>query len=305
MKKIPVAALTLLLILGFLASCTSTEPKSELKEVVLTSPVIQHPGLQNNIMSEVSRSQWLQVRKGQNAAQAKLYASLGARAFDVAIQDARNYLAKNPKDFNGLVVLATGLAMTGQYQLAGYYGNLIDTYYPGQALTRNLRGLAQIHRPDSRLQNYQQAAAFFHEGMTLDPEEVASALNLGQLYLKMGNAPAALEVFQDAKERCKACVVAQMGEGTALVRMQKYRAAKEIFDNILAHDPKAFEAHYRLALIFLYGAKNPGRARTHLSQILDAEEVDANLDLKRRANVLIRRIDAAERPSFVTDTQAE
>lgn len=253
--------------------------------------VVQQPGAKKNVISKLSRAQWIQVKRENSSAKVKLYANLGARAFDVAIYESRVFLKKNPKDYDALVVLATGLAMTGKYQLSGYYADLIEKYYPGRALTKNLKGLAHLHKPRSRFKDYKIAVSFFSEAVSRSDDEVAAGLNLGHLYLEMGHASAALNVFRRAQNRCDDCIISLMGEGTALIRMGKFREARLVFESVLEKNANHLEARYRLALVALNGEKNPDKAAKYFRQILD-HPGDQRQDLKRRANVLLRRIEA-------------
>ena len=287
----------------FLGGCSSLSSlmSTETPKVNYSGRFVQHTGVNGDVMSHVSRSQWVQLKKSSSSEVDKLYANLGAHAFDVAVSDARNYLVKHPKSLEGLTVLATGLAMTGKYQLASYYAGLIDQYHPGQAIAMNIKALSVLRQPNIQISDYRKAISYFREGMSRSGFEVASALNLGHVYLSMGNSKNALEVFRTARDRCKACAVSLLGEGTALVRQKQYRRAKVAFNQVLKKDKQNLEAHYRLALVALNGENDPSSAKRHLEVVL-AHPKDDRLDLKRRANVLLRRIEAKE---YAHDTDDE
>lgn len=85
----------------------------------------------NEVMTQIDRETWVQLRKAANSQEVKLYATLGAKEWEVAASDARAYLRDNPKNKTALTVLATSLAMQKNYALAAYYGSLLNRYYPG------------------------------------------------------------------------------------------------------------------------------------------------------------------------------
>lgn len=271
---------------GYAFSQWQAKPKSGGKAI----QVIQHAGESNNVLSPLSHSQWVKMRKSNDEA-LSMYGTLGANAYEFAIKEARTALLKSPKDFDALVVLANGLVLSGNYQLAAYYADMIETLNPNTAIAPNIRGLAILHSPKIGIVEYQNAAALFARGIEIAPTEVAAALNLGYLYLELGNAEAARRAFEAANTRCQSCSKSLLGLGTALVRTGKYSQARTIFHKVLNDRSVAQEAHYRLALVAINGDKDFGEARRHLEIILESQNTK-HLDLKRRANVLLRRIDA-------------
>ena len=279
----------LLLLTPFVTQCVSAGGKEKTKR--LYTPVLQSKASEKNELSRLSRSDWIHVKKvSSHADHFKLYANLGARAFDVAIHDARLYLVKNPKNVHGLTVLATALAMTGKHQLAGYYASVLERHHPGLASTMNLKGIAKIHDGLHAERSHRAAAYYFAKAMERESGHVASALNLGSLYLKMGRNEKALFAFKKAQKRCDKCLPSLLGYATALVRTGRYGESREIFEGILAKNPSNLEAHYRLAIIALYKDKDRSEAREHLEFILSSSS-DGRLDMQRKANILMRKVD--------------
>ncbi len=253
--------------------------------------VVQQPGDPGSVVSKLSYKEWIQIKNGTKSQKVKMYANLGLQAYDVAVHDARIYLTKNPRDLDGLIVLGTALAMTGRYDLASYYADLLEKHYPGRSVTPNLKGLALLHRPKVGVRDYYAAAKLFEEAIGKSPGEIAAALNLGHLYLDMGNAGSALNAFKVASSRCHDCGVSLLGQGNAYVKLGNFAQAEKTFRELMHVGSHRLEAHYQLALISINGDHDLADARGHLEEILGSDN-KAPLDLKRRANVLLRRIDA-------------
>tara|TARA_B100000902_G_C27166092_1_gene841267 strand:- start:110 stop:988 length:879 start_codon:yes stop_codon:yes gene_type:complete len=277
------------LIFVSIVGCTSSrDPK-----VSLRSPVVQAPGLSKNMMSDLGRDQWVDIKK-TNKKKLGLYATLGAREWDVAISEARRLLGDQPRDKDGLLVLATALAMSGKHQLSTYYGDLLVKYHGKSSAVYNFRGLAILARPMLKPRDYQSAIKNFRRAFNFSEKEVASGLNYGFLSLSMGKSKEALGIFSQIEDRCNRCIPALMGKGISLTRLARFKKAKGVFKKILKTQPSNLRAHYRLALVEKSGYNNTDRAQYHLKEIL-ADTTDSQLDLKRRANVLLRRLQARDR----------
>jgi tetratricopeptide (TPR) repeat protein len=254
------------------------------------APIV-HQTNGKDILTRLSREGWIQKRKTASSDQMRLYSSLGTREWDVAINDARAYLQDHPKDRVALTVLATALAMKQNYSLAAYYGSLLEKYYPDYPETANLLGLAKLNRTGATYEDYQEAAAYFERAFDSHGNQVASGLNLGHLHLEMGNAEGARDVFKIVADRCGYCVEALLGYGIASSRLQDFKAAGQTFNRILENDPGNEEAQYYQALVAVYGDKDHDRAINLLSELVERPG-QQNLEIKRKANFLLRRLEA-------------
>lgn len=245
----------------------------------------------NEVMTQIDRETWVQLRKAANSQEVKLYATLGAKEWEVAASDARAYLSANPKNKTALTVLATSLAMQKNYALAAYYGSLLNRYYPGFSEAKNLMGLATLNRPNASYSDYTKAANYFAQAFDGSDTQIASGLNLGHLYLQLGNAQSAVDVFGAVRQRCNDCTESLVGFAVASSRTRDFKAAKDAFSKVLEKDTNHPGALYYLALIENYGQKRPDRAITLLSKIIkDTSQRD--MDTKRKANALLRRLQA-------------
>jgi tetratricopeptide (TPR) repeat protein len=290
----------LVLGLGILAlqACTTTGGSTQVAEARRgASPLaygkapIVHQTNGQNIMRKIDRDSWVQIRNSTKNEHIRLYAALGAAEWDVAVSDARVYLQTHPQDEVALTVLSIGLAMKRNYSLAAYYANLLNQYHPGNPEVQNLLGLAAMHKPGATFEDYQKARAHFEKAFDGSGNQIASGLNLAHLYLEMGNAEAARDIFQAVRPRCGDCAEAMMGYGIASSRLRDFAKAEEVFSEVLKRDPHSAHARFYLALVAKYGRNDNQGAITHLTALVEDPEIK-NLEMQRKGNFLLRRIQA-------------
>ncbi|MBC7531668.1 MAG: hypothetical protein H7318_08830 [Oligoflexus sp.] len=262
------------------------EPKLDFADKPI---VLQTSG--KTLMRQISRDRWVAVRNTTKSEHVKLYANLGAAEWDVAITDSRNYLQNHPQDEVGLTVLALALTMKQNYSLAGYYAKLLDKYHPGNPEVKNILGLAEMSKPGATFQDYKDAIKLFEAAFNTSQTQIASGMNLAQLHLEMGNLEASRDVFQAVYQRCGKCSEAGLGYGIALARLQSFSKAEDAFNDVLSDDKHNPFARYYLALIAKYGKNDNEEAMAQLQKMLDDTEAK-NMEMQRKANFLLRRIQA-------------
>lgn len=258
--------------------------------------IVQQTGSGQTAIGKMDRDGWVEVRKSAKSDYVKMYAALGAQDFEVAKTEARAYLTRHPRDLHALNVLATALAMEGEYSLAAYYGNMIEKYYPGQSISENLQGLAVMRGGKASMNELRRAESHFRTAMSRSDREIAAGLNLGHLQLMMGNVKSAAATFYQVRGRCDSCTESLLGLGLAQSRLGRFPEAKSTFETVLKRDKNHPIALYRLALIERHGFRNNSRAKDYLDRLV-TQSADTNSEMKRRANVLLRRIQAAENGS--------
>ena len=109
--------------------------------------------------------------------------------------------------------------------------------------------------------------------------------------MEMGNFDAAIDTFQTTRERCNECMAAVLGHGIAASRNKDFTLAKQSFEKALKVDPKNVKAKYYLAVVENFGFKKKQVAVKLLADLLDSDD-KRNLSVKRKANFLMRRIEA-------------
>ncbi|MCX6132112.1 MAG: tetratricopeptide repeat protein, partial [Proteobacteria bacterium] len=288
--------ITLFLSILLVPACTtlSQQPNENRKgasDLLYNKTPIVHQTSGRNIMQKLDRDAWVEIRKSSRSDHIKLYAALGAAEWDIAVHDARSYLQEHPQDEVALTVLAISLAMKQNYSLSAYYANLLNQYHPGNPEVHNLLGLALMNKSGTNFEDYQAARQEFEMAFDGSSQQIASGLNLAHLNLEMGNATGARDVFQAVQSRCGDCTEAVMGYGIALSRLREFAKAESVFSGLLKKDPHSAYARYYLALVAKYGRNDNKTAINNLTALVEDPEVK-NLEMRRKANFLLRRIQA-------------
>lgn len=251
--------------------------------------VLQTSG--KTLMKQITRDRWVAIRNSTKSEHIKLYADLGAAEWDAGITDSRNYLQNHPQDEVALTVLALALTMKQNYSLAGYYAKLLDKYHPGNPEVKNILGLVAMSKPGATFEDYKEAIRLFEGAFNSSQTQIASGMNLAQLHLEMGNLEASRDVFHAVYSRCGKCSEAGLGYGIALARLQSFAKAEDTFNDVLSDDKHNPYARYYLALIAKYGKNDNQEAMSQLQAMLDDTE-SKNMEMQRKANFLLRRIQA-------------
>ncbi len=283
--------------LASLTACTTLSQLREEKKVPAVArlnyskdPIVQQTS-GRDILRKLDRETWVEIRNTTKDDYIRLYATLGTGEWDVAVNDARAYLQKQPKDEVALTVLSLALAMKKNYSLSAYYAKLLNTYHSGNPEVYNILGLAAMNKPGATVDDYKEAMKNFQTAFDTSSQQVASGLNLAHLQLEMGNALAARDTFAAVVSRCGSCTEASLGYGIALSRTGEYEKAEDAFASILKKEPHSAYARYYLALVAKYGKNDNKGAIDQLTALLEDPQTK-NVDMERKANFLLRRIQA-------------
>ncbi len=284
-------------------SQSSESKKAEIIKNGDDNPVVLRSGTKKPIVKSFSRKDWIDIRKKTKNHHIKLYSTLGAGEWEVAINDARKFLQIRPNDPIGLYVLTIALAMNKDFQLANFYAKLLEKNHPNFSELKNIQALAILHKNNASMEDYRQVSQILTDNFEADSNEIAAGLNLGYLYLEMGSSDLAASIFSETRSRCGDCFASLMGHGIALQRLKEYDSAKKVFLNILEKDPNNIGAMYRLALLHKNGYNDSDKAKSILADVL-ATDVAQNQEIKRKANFLLRSMEAS-RPDYremITDS---
>lgn len=296
MKHVTFKSLIFAASIALVSACSTTKDSSaSLDSKTAPLEFAGHPIVYQtsgkSLLKEISRDKWVSVRSTSKNEYMKLYASLGAAEWDVAVADARNFLQNHPNDEVGLTVLSLALTMKQNYPLAAYYAKLLEKSHPGNAEVKNILGLAEMSKPGATYEDYKEAIRYFEGAFNSSQTQIASGMNLGALHLEMGNLESSRDVYQAVYSRCGKCSEAGLGYGIALARMQSYAKAESVFKDVLDEDSHNMYARYYLALIANYGRNDKQAAMDHLQAMLDDTDTK-NVEMQRKANFLLRRIQA-------------
>jgi tetratricopeptide (TPR) repeat protein len=127
-----------------------------------------------------------------------------------------------------------------------------------------------------------RAGSLFERVIELQPDEIAAAFWLGDIYLAQGNPDAAEPRFAAVLERQPDSLSARFGLGRTALAKQQYHRAVEYLEEVLVRDPQAAGAHYPLALAYS-GLGDARNAELHLKQrrehdILPADPLMVEID---------------------------
>lgn len=257
--------------------------------------VVSQIGDKGATVSRRSRSYWLSQRDSKDL-MAQTKGALATGEAEAAESFARAYLAKNPGNAEGFAMLASALMLGRKYELAAYYAAEAERVQPGKSHVQNIKGLAAALGTQRTIHDYQGSLAIFKQAFESDEGNIAAGLNLGGLYLEMGNPTAAAEVYAKVADRCAQCVPAQMGLGVSLARNKRYNDSVQAFEAVLKRTPTHPGALYHLAVVYKNGLRNPKKAEGYLYALLKVKG-ERYAAVRERANTLLRAIKSEADPS--------
>lgn len=248
-------------------------------------------------ISPVPRQAWLSlIRNPKTPTLRKIEGMLSVGESKAAERTARAFLAKQPGSVEGLTALALSLAMQNNLPLASYYASLVERVSPANPMALNIMALARVSQNQASIADLRKAQALFQRAMETSPTEIAAALNLGRLYLSVGNANSAVSTYRIAVQRCS-CAAAFLGRGIAELQSKRYRQALASFNEVLRRESRHANARYYLALTYKVGFNDSKRARALLQQVL-ADQSPRFAVTKQRSQALLRTMGDATEPDM-------
>jgi tetratricopeptide (TPR) repeat protein len=283
--KLTTAALALYVMSGCVTGKDKPIAKKDIFDTNSERVVVQRIDTKEPIVSPFSKNHWMDARRTKVASIKRIHGLLATGESLAAERDARKFLMVNPDNVEGLTALASALAQSGQYDLAAYYAKLVATKLPNNPHSLNIQGLS-ILISATKIEDFRQAETLFQRAFDGSESEVAAGLNLGDLYLELGNSDSALKIFATTRSRCKDCIPALMGFGIASRRLGNYSEALDAF-NIVSRSNKAnVDALYHIALVYRDGLKNRSKAEDVLRQLIAT--TGGNNSVKERAQTVLR-----------------
>ena len=120
--------------------------------------------------------------------------------------------------------------------------------------------VAKLAQQEGRID---EAIRYFQEAEALNPEYVAAAVNLGNIYLETNRYPEALASFKKALAREPESAAALYGLGQLALSQRNYPEAISYFEKALQLVPGANRIHYSLGIAYR-GAGDLAKAEAHL-----------------------------------------
>jgi tetratricopeptide (TPR) repeat protein len=261
------------------------------------SLVVQRVGARDTIISPFGKNHWYSARQQKEGGLGPIQGMLATGEGPGAEQAARTFLQKNPGHPEGLISLASALALTGQYDLAGFYAKLAAQKLPNDSRTINIQALAILMRARN-MSDYRSAERLLQKSFDSSPQEIAAGLNLGSLYLELGNAAGAAQIFEQTSSRCKLCAASELGLGIAKMRLKRFDEAEKHLLVAIKNNQEKTKGLYYLALVYKNGLNSSQKAESTLRTLL-AEGSKKDPVTLRLGHTLLRKIKAeqAHRPA--------
>ncbi len=268
------------------SSSTRLSAKSVAEPLVENARVVQPSGGRSTVVTEIAPETWVAMKSGSPSEQ--MHAHLFGKRYEEAEKSAREILLSEPRNLEALLVLTNALVATRQFELASWYADVLERWWPERSESLNIRALATLGTADNRLARWMRAAELFRMALVRSPDEVAAALNLGSLHLWMGDDQAALAAFKDAAKRCGGCAAAQIGTANALAHGTQIIPAKEILERVLSSDGSNLEAMFRLAVLYNVGFEDRKNAEETLVKLMS--KTSSTTEEWSRANSYLKSI---------------
>ena len=186
-----------------------------------------------------------------------------------------------------LTVLAGALFMEKKHRASKFYARQVLKFNPDNHAAQNILGLYYLYNAQTK-HDFKRAEQMFKRAFKSSPNEVASGLNLGFLYLRRKSSFFAQEIFTEVITRCKDCQAAYLGLGIAHYQRQQFKDAITAFEDGLDIEDND-EILFHLALVYRYGVKSLDKAREHFNKI--ARNTTAVKSLRNRARSEVTIID--------------
>jgi tetratricopeptide (TPR) repeat protein len=248
------------------------------------------------ILPDSNDVNWVEMSQSTSSIRDRMYGLLATGQAEPAIEEGHRILEQQPGDLHVILALGVANGILHNYEMAGYYGDIVLKSKPESGDAMNLIGLRTMMASGNRRGDFEDAIAWFRKAADNDNTHVAGLLNMGYLQLELGDAQSAVESFDLASSRCKNCSTAQFALGLAAARSANWSKAQAAFEGILNADKNRADAQYQLALVQKNGLNNPSKAISLLQAIVsDADgRFQQSISIKRVANVTLRQMKATD-----------
>lgn len=227
---------------------------------------------------------WFSEIKTKDPTMASVLDSVARQDWDGSISQAKIVLRSQP--FNSLcfLVLATAWAGKNEWEKARFFARKILQNRSDYVEAMNILGLYKLTDAKT-MADYRSAIAWFTKAFQGNSTEVASGLNLGYLYLDLGDHSKAEQVFSQAYKRCDRCSAGALGLGIALSRMGQYQDARKKFEQVVKQNPESMTGWYQLALLTRNHEKNFEKSTEYLKNILENPNIQ-DTELLEKARIV-------------------
>ncbi|NBF41226.1 MAG: tetratricopeptide repeat protein [Spirochaetes bacterium] len=126
------------------------------------------------------------------------------------------------------------------------------------------------------LEEYERAAEYYREALSLDPDLAPATFNLARAYIEAGAYSDAIPVLEELRTRDEANVLVVESLAYAYSEQDRYEDAAGLYDEVLSESPYRLSALYSGALVHLR-LEDTGRARELLERAWEAQPDDIDV----------------------------
>jgi tetratricopeptide (TPR) repeat protein len=199
-------------------------------------------------------------------------------------------LRREPAHPKYFTYLAIAYAALGDLQNAQLYIDLILREDPQNAMALNLAGIL-TWRKAVVLEDYRRALALFNLAAQSQDQLYAPRLNMGYMYLRLGNLESALSEFEQTKKKCGDCLPALLGSAITAQRLSRFEQAGEDLKKLLAIDSDHPMANYLMGLQVRLHDKNVEKSYEWFERVLESPTADIELHERSRAFLSSQTLD--------------
>lgn len=218
---------------------------------------------------------------------------------DLALAEALRAEQSGDPDIEAALTLSVIENNAGAFADAARHGEAIEQQTPLPADLRasgaTVTGLAY-----ENLERYPEAAAHLKRAVAMAPAREEPYLYLARIYGKEHNAPAAVDVLNQARKQIPGSEKIQLALGANLVSVEKYAQASQLLAEVIQKAPEEIEAYPALAdaynktgqplraaeVLRKLAARKPDYPMVHLAiaqSLLNSEPVDSRAVLEELA----------------------
>ena len=280
------------------SSCVTTDSVEE--KQVHTTPTVMNSYDRRVSMSPLDHQGWVQTYRSSADQGTKLIALLGTKQFEESIQAAKKALAKTPYEPKALKTLMFSWAMQNNYQMALYYAKLYEKKWGRTADTSNIEGLNHLFGTAGKHKEYQKAEKAFRVSQQLQPNHIASALNLGYLQMELNRYDDARDTFRHLRQVNPECIEASYAYAMAMSHSGFPDISKQILESLLTNHPDHIPSLLHLAILELEVYNNQEKSSDHLRDVLGIENDSGFRYHKNYAEQILKSLDGVQNSNSVT-----
>lgn len=186
--------------------------------------------------------------------------------YEKAVELFMKAIEEHPDDATGYINIGNIFASLGDAEHA-------EPFFQ-KALTLDdkagtaLYGLANLYYNQER---FEESAKLYEKAIQTGLESADAYFMLAKSLENTGSDKLSLPYMQRAAELEPADMEIKLSYGILLAKLELFKEAKPVFEEILAADPEHADAHYNLGVLYAVSTEDQERALSHLEQAFTVE----------------------------------